>query len=400
MNIRAVFIAVVLSHVGGRLLAVDNQGTDIVVNGGRRVTNSRVIEIDASRSSYPQLLLSLLDDARMTNPVVFHDLGKPLSFELPERNGQHELFMRFADANGTPIEPMIFKVVELDTIPPVVEITSPKNNSTTDQGFVHLQATVFDPSPGDPKTPNPFPPLSIWINGERFWDRQGTLVDIPRFNVEDGTNQISIVAVDEASNRTEAVVQWVVDLSRDKTPPVLSDIDLHPDSTGKVILPDDPEVEVMGHLDDSNAIVTASVNGHAPVRMNVILTKNLPPTFVYLIALDKGENTLVLSAIDGAGNANDYKYTVMRSNRYRARMTSEGPGSKIREGYVSALRDEGTANEAHVLAVFVNDTPTTLEPKDSDGNQHFRTTQPVPYMWHGFEGSLYIWIKWSDGEVY
>jgi len=397
---RVVFIAVVLSLVGGRLLAVDNQGGDIVVNHGRRVTNSRFIEIDASRSVYPQLLLSLLDDARMTNPVVFHDLGKPVRFELPERNGQYELFMRFADANGTPFEPIVFKVVELDTIPPVIKITSPTNNAVTDQGFVHVQATVFDPAPEDPEKPGFFRPIEVWINGEPFWDRKDTLVDIPRFNVEDGTNRISIVAIDEASNRTEAVVQWVVNLAADTTPPVLSDINLHPDKTGKVILPDDPEVEVMGHLDDSNAIVTAVVNGRDPVRMSVILSRNLPPTFDHLIALDEGENALVLSAIDGAGNANDYKYTLVRSHRYRAKMTTEGPGSRIREGYVSALRDEGTTNEAHILAVFVNDTPTTLEPTDADGNQRFRTTQPVPYIWHGFEGSLYIWIKWSDGEVY
>src|ERR1039457_50569 len=175
MNVRAVVIAVALSQVGVRLLAIENPGTDVVVNRGRNITNSRVIEIDASRGPYPQLLLSL-DDPWMTNPVVFHDLGKPLSVELPERDGQHNLFMRFADANGKPVEPIIFKVIELDTIPPVVEITSPTNSAVTDQGFVHVQATVFDPLTKDRAIPRGYRRVSTWINGERFWDRKGSSI--------------------------------------------------------------------------------------------------------------------------------------------------------------------------------------------------------------------------------
>jgi ankyrin repeat protein len=374
--------------------------TDLIINGGNRFARSREITIDPINDKFPTIRIKDVFHPE-AEPVVRSNPGKPFKFVLPDHgDGEYELTIQFLDGAGQPQEPILMRSITLDTTPPVVEIIEPKNNSTTDQGFVHLQAKVFDPTANGRAMPGDYRWLSVWVNGERFWDRNGSSVDIPRFNVQDGTNRISIVAIDEASNRTEAVVQWVVNLAADTTPPVLSDINLHPDRTGKVILPDDPEVEVMGHLDDSNAVVTASVNGRDPVRMNVILYKKLPPTFVRLIVLDEGENTLVLSAIDGAGNANDYKYTVVRSNRYRARLTSAGPGPKIREGYVSAMRDEGTTNEAHVLAVFVNDTPTTLEPRDADGNQHFRTTQPVPYVWHGFEGSLYVWIKWSDGEVY
>jgi hypothetical protein len=374
--------------------------TDVIVNNGARFARSREITIDPINDKFPTISIKDMYHPE-TKLVVQSNPGKPFKFVLPDHgDGEYEMIFQFLDGAGQPQEPVLMRSITIDTRPPVVEIIEPKNNSTTDQGFVHLRAKVFDPTPNGHTMPGDYRWVGIWVNGERFWDREGTLVDIPRFNVEDGTNRLRIVAVDEASNRTEAVVQWVVNLDRDKTPPVLSDINLHPDRTGKVILPDDAEVEVMGHLDDSNAIVTASVNGHAPINMTVMVYKNLPPTFDHPIELDEGENTLVLSAIDGAGNATDYKYTVVRSHRYRARMTSTGPGAKIREGYVSALRDEGTANEAHVVAVFVNDTPTTLEPKDAEGNQHFRTTEPVPYMWHGFEGSLYIWIKWSDGEAY
>ena len=352
--------------------------TDVLVNHGARFTNSRKITVEPISAKFPAIAVRDLQNP-MDTPATFKNAGKPFTFTLPNRgDGEYLLGFQFLDSEGKPQETLLLRTITLDTLPPVVRITSPENNSTVSQGFVHVQATAFDPS-AKGREPHEFEyrRINIWVNGERFWDRRGTQIDIPRYNVQSGTNKLSIVAEDEASNRTEAVVQWVVNLDLDKTPPVLSDIDLYPDKSGKVILPNDPVVLVAGHVDDANAIVTASVNGKDPIRMNVILdsTAGAAPEFVYNIPLDEGENTLVLSAIDGAGNANDYKFTLVRSNRYRFGITSPdlstptwgGRQARIVEGYVSALRDAGAPNQAHVVAIFVNDTSATLETEDAHG---------------------------------
>ena len=385
--------------------------SDVLVNRGARFTNSRKITVDPINEKFPTITVRDLYDP-MAAPVTFKNAGTPFTFTLPNRgDGEYFLGFQFLDAAGKPQEPLLLRTITLDTLPPVVRITSPENNSTVDQGFVHVQATAFDPSAkGREPRESEYRQISIWVNGERFWDRQGTRIDIPRFNVQVGTNKLSIMAEDEAGNRTEAVAQWVVNLDLDKTPPVLSDIDLYPDKSGKVILSDDPAVLVAGHVDDANAIVTASVNGKDPLRMNVIpdSTAGAAPEFVYNVPLDEGENTLVLSAIDGAGNANDYRFTLVRSNRYRSRITSPdlsiptwgGRQARVVEGYVSALRDAGAQNQAHVVAVSVNDTSATLETEDAQGDIHYRTSQPVPYTWRGLHGILFVRIKWSDGEEY
>ncbi|MGA2138448.1 MAG: ankyrin repeat domain-containing protein [Verrucomicrobiia bacterium] len=400
--------------------------TDVLVNRGAKFTNSRVITVDPINDKFPAIAIQDLNNPK-DKPVAVQNTGKPFTFTLPDRgDGEYFLGFQFLDSEGKPQETLLLRTITLDTLPPVVKITSPQNNSTTDQGFVHVQASVYDPTARGQKPDEfQFRPLQIWVNGKRFWDRQGTTIDIPRFDVNDGLNTLSIVAEDEASNRTEAVVQWTVNLDLDKTPPVLTDITLHPDKSGKVILTDDPKILVAGHIDDPKAIVTASINGGQPVRMNVIVDdfsqqisnfmSRLPqsaktnmvmkgvghqaPMFALGLPLEEGENKLVLSAIDGAGNANDYKFILVRSNRYRFRITS-APFAAIVEGYVGALRDAGTANQAHVVAVFVNDVPTILGPVDADGNVQFRVTGPVPRNWHGLRGVVYVRIKWSDGEEY
>jgi hypothetical protein len=410
------FVVLSVMINGGELPALADQRIDLVLNHGRKFTASRSIEIDPSGAPYPQLWLSL-NDPSMKNREVLENPGKPFEYTLPDHDGSYNVFLRFADATGNPQGMPIFKVVELDRISPVVQIISPVEGSTTAEGFVHVQASVFDPAPPDMKGSFMHAPrrVAVWINGERFWNFgsvifNATNIDIPRFPVQDGPNTLTIVAADEASNRTEAVVHWTVNLDLDKSRPALSDIQLYPDKSGKVILPDDPEVVVAGHLDDPNAIVTVTVNGGQGRRLTVLADKRIAPTPVFRgrLALDEGDNTVVFSAINGAGNASDYRYTVVRSNRYRFAITSSlGTPSapmnsvpRIIEGYVSALRDAGTPVEAHLVSVFVNDVPTTLSVPDAQGNVHFQTTGPVPLMWHGYLGFIYARVKWSDGEEY
>lgn len=348
----------------------------------------------------------------MKDAQVFRNTGAAISYTLSEINGLHWLYLRHVDYGGQPLDETIVKAVELDTMRPVLEVESPTQGSTTDQGFINVKATVFDPDPRNPTKAGIARPIAVWINGERFWNRRGTSIDIPRFDVQGGANKLTIVATDEAGNRTERVIEWFVNLDEDKVPPTITEVNLHPDKSGKVILPDYPYIIVMGHIDDPFAIVTYSINAEESVRMNVIADRDADSQahFAYRINLETGENRLVLSAIDGAGNARDYRYTIIRSKRYRfgidhADVAALPNGAanmtpRVMHGYVSALRDPGTKNEARVVAVTLNGVPCALEAPDGDGNVRWQTTATVPLTWHGTPLRLDARIRWSDGEEY
>ena len=158
-----------------------------VVNGGKLLTNSRTITIEPTNSIYyPQIGISLDSPGR---PEMFQNPSRSFTYTLPERNGRHWLYLQYFDSSGRAIPPMFSGMVELDTVPPVIHIESPKDGSTTDQGFVHVNATAFDPDPVNPTKPRFGQRLGVWINGQRFWNTIGTNIDIPRFDIQRGNQQ-------------------------------------------------------------------------------------------------------------------------------------------------------------------------------------------------------------------
>jgi len=399
MNTRFLLILLLTGLTTGQLIAADAPAPKIIANGGKRVTKAREITIEpAGGNAYPQILVD--STPLMRTATVLPNPGKTFAYTLPDRDGQHQMYFQFADGAGKPQGQAFFTVLELDRLAPVVNIESPQANVTTDQAFVHVKATVFDPEPTKPQeAPMMSRRISVWLNGEAFWNKQGNRIDIPRFPVNPGSNTLTLAVSDEAGNRTEATVNWLMDASGDKVAPVLSHINLQPDKTGTIRMPDVPQVWVQGEMDDPHAVVATAVNGGEPQKMNI-----RAKTFGYLIPLPERENQLVITATDAAGNHNDYKFTVVRAN-YRAVITEPPMGKftqgrpPVVKGYVSAKRDAGTPTEATLTSVAVNGVPTVLGAVDKDGNIPFTTTQPVPAAPGGRPTSLNVEIHWSDGDV-
>jgi hypothetical protein len=205
----------------------------------------------------------------------------------------------------------------------------------------------------------------------------------------------------EQSNFTEGAGTQMTVTKLDPAAPLLFDIDLHPGKNGVIMMPNVAEIWVQGRMNDANAVVTTTVNDSAPIRMNARDDK----AFGYLIPLDPGTNSLVITATNTAGKHNDYRFTVVRSRDYRGAITSPEFGSfaegqpQIVKGYVSEKIDEGTATEGHVLSVFVNGVPTVLGPVDRDGNISYETVRPVPLNPNGGPTAYSVQVHWSNDKV-
>jgi hypothetical protein len=348
---------------------------EMVVNNGDPYTASWVITIQPSSTNYPNILISL--DPGMINATALANTGV-ITYSLPDEDGRYTLYLQYADTQGHPSSATIARMVTLDRLPPAVEITSPASDAVLDQAFIKLQAVAADP---DPVEPTEARPLKIWINGARFWDRFGTNIVVKRFPVPAGMNSftVHIVVMDQAGNSNEVSRTWTVDTSGDRIAPQLSSFNI----ATNTLLPDVSEVWIEAAVDDQNAVVNAIVCSDAGASTNAL---NVRGTHVEgLVPLEFGTNAVVVSASDAAGNASSNVFTVIRSDRYRFKITSPAFGefatapSNYVSGYVSAKFDEGLPTETNVTSVFINGVAAVLGTNiDANGNLSFTTTNAIP----------------------
>ncbi len=314
----------------------------------------------------------------MIHAAVFANSGS-ITYLLPDVDGQHDLFLQYADADGRPRSSMIVRMITLDRLPPVLDIMSPAPKDVIDQAFITLRAVVADP---DPVQPSAWRRLEIWINDQRFWDRAGTDIVIKRFPVPLGTNSftVTIQAVDEAGNTNRISRTWTVDSSRDRVAPRLSTFNI----PAEMLLPDVSEFWIEAAIDDENALVKAIVSGDS----GDVQTKSLNvwgQKVEGLVPLEFGTNHLVIVASDAAANSTSNRFTIVRTNSYRFEITSPAFGafatapSTYVSGCVSAKIDEGLPTEANVANVIINGVPAVLDTNiDVHGNRRFSTTNAIP----------------------
>jgi hypothetical protein len=352
-----------------------NSQLDIIVNGGRPYTPSLTVSILPLTTAYPNIRIS--EEPTLSNATVLVNSGGPITYMLSDRgDGVYHLYLQYADAQGQATTIRVAKTVTLDRLAPVATITVPATNTVLDQAFVTLQAVVADP---DPIQPTAARPLKIWINDEPFWDRSGTNVVVERFPVPQGTNSFTVTvrAADQAGHTNQASRSWTVDPSGDTVAPQLSSFNIGPN----MLLPDVGAVWLEGATDDPYAIIEAVVNGTATNSLNVRTQK-----VEGLLPLDFGTNEVVISASDAAGNMTSNVFTIIRSDRYRAVITSPEFGgfatapSNTISGYVSAKFDEGLPTQTNVASVTINGVAATLhwDQMDADGNVPFDSAQMVP----------------------
>ena len=98
------------------------------------------------------------------------------------------------------------------------------------------------------------------------------------------------------------------------------------------VMPDVPQIWMQGQVSDTNATVSASVNGGFPIPMN-----KRGHVFGYLLPVEFGTNLIVLVASDASGqNHSSQVLLIERGNHYRAAITSPEFGA-FAEGEAPAV---------------------------------------------------------------
>jgi hypothetical protein len=370
----------------------------VTINSGNGFSTNQTISISTTGTpAFTFLEVSL--SGYMTNAVILTNSASLLHYVLPNNtNGTFRLFLQYADSHTNTIGPVIYYPIILDTIPPIVMITSP-TNGTGNQAFVNLQATVFDPDPTNTNAPGVFRPVKLWINGQQQWHIfNGSQITIPRFPVSVGTNVITVLAQDQAGNQTQSEVTWVVKTVNTNAPQ-LSFPSFQPNST--TVLPNMSQIWMSGITSNPFAIVTAQVNTETNVTM--IVVSNI---FGAFLPLDFGSNTVLVMSSDISGNTSTNTFTFVNTLDYQLGITSPAPFGtyangqpQVISGYVSGYWDLGLPTQTNVVSVTVNGFGTTLSAPDSNSNVWFTTTNAIPVQTNGLPTILNVVVTWANGVI-
>ncbi|MFA6568750.1 MAG: InlB B-repeat-containing protein, partial [Victivallales bacterium] len=307
---------------------------DILINGGNLYTKSRAISIDPlvfSGTQYANVIIS--ESPAMDNSQTVQNPGAPFTWQMSgTQERSYMLYFRYVDGAGVSQGEIMPRQVILDTTPPLLDIISPTDGGTTDQGFVRLELTAFDPSPSDPSNMNSGREVKVFVNGERKENLLENRIVIDRLPVSGaGANNITITVEDEAGNVTGRTVTWTVDLSSDTLAPTVSGVNITEDTdsgvgTGVTTVPDVSEIWVQGTVDDPKANVRYSVNAGESREFNIRRNNAGNYQFCGLVPLNPGANTLAIEAYDLAGNVSSYSHALTRST-HMIEITSHTPES-------------------------------------------------------------------------
>lgn len=289
-----------------------------------------------------------------TAPVIN---GNNFRAKIPlTAEGVNTITVRAVDAAGNQSE--LFHTVYRDTSTPTISLVSP-----VEGGIARLllaRGSVTDASP-----------VTITVDGvqqpieDGFFERQ--------MEAAEGTRQVRVVATDAAGNHSEVVRSVIIDTRA----PIFSDV-----SPFEGTIANSPAT-VSGRVTDATT-VTVKVNDIAAIvgANGNFTTENVP--------LVDGENELLLTAIDAAGNQNDFTLTLIGPDRTApgalvlfpvispTRLTTstvEGraePGSVI---VISGGRESVTTNAAFGSGLFtanvdlnVGTNSLSIVAKDAAGN--------------------------------
>jgi hypothetical protein len=351
---------------------------DIVVNNGNSYTTSQVIPIDPLSTNFPDILIST--DPFMSNAVLYANNGS-IEYTLANTSNPQSLYLQYAGGPSAGQGPILTKVVTLDTVPPVVMITSPASNAVLNQAFITLQAVAYDP---DPLWTDDGRPLQIWINGQPYYDRSGTNIYIERFPVPVGTNSftVTILAANQAGITNQATQTWAVNTGSATNAPDLLTVNL----SSPMLLPNVSSIWVEGTVDNAyalvNAIVTSLVTGDVSTNSLAVRQNQ----YEGLVPLESGTNQLVLVASDAAGHATSEAFTLISSTEFSAAITNPvfdayatAPSNHV-SGYVSTLFDAGLPTQTNVVGVLINGVAAVVNWNNPDGNGNvpFTTTNMIP----------------------
>jgi len=215
---------------------------------------------------------------------------------------------------------------------------------------------------------------------------------VPDYDLALGQHHVVITVADMAGKAVTAEATFTVSNSGGAS---VSNLDI----ADGMVLPDMAEIWTQGTRGDQTTAVTASVNFGEELAFNASggdVGKLLP--------LERGTNVVVITAKRGQGDANSYALKLVRTDRYRATITSpefgtfaNGQAQQVTL-YVSTKKDEGLPEETTLASVNVNGVDATpFGDPDENGNQMYAVTLSVPcdvYIW-----ALTVYIHWADNTL-
>ncbi len=275
--------------------------------------------------------------------------------------GSNTITVRATDGAGnTSPDQQIVVVRPQDTTPPTVTITSPANNSTTESSSITVSGTVSDTGA------NATGVAQVTVNGvPGTLNLQDGNWTIPNVSLNLGSNEISVVATDNAGNASPpATITVTRQNPQDTTAPTISIT-----SPSNNFTTANASVTVTGTANDDGANAT----GVSRVVVNGQQANYNAQTHQWTvdISLSEGSNPINAYAEDNASPANRSTTATINVTRHTPdttppTVTITSPLASL-STYDSTVSLAGTAqdtglNATGVQSVTVNGTPATFNP--------------------------------------
>lgn len=284
--------------------------------------NSPIVVVKGSAEPWSNVGLSA-GGVQLANTTA--DAAGLFSFAgLTLTEGETIFTAQATDLAGNAGQPSAPLAITLDTKAPLVSVTVPLDKAILNTRVVTVIGSIDDPTAA--VTINSLPAL----NSGGVWTLEG-------FTLQEGSNALLVEARDPAGNKGSATAAVILDT----VPPAIS-----------VATPVDglytniPLVTVTGTVNEDVASVT--ING---VTASVSTTSSASTTFTATLTLIEGANTLVVTAVDRAGNSTSSTVTATLDT-VAPQLTVIGPadGALLNNGQITF----GGAATEPVVSVLVN----------------------------------------------
>ena len=239
--------------------------------------------------------------------------------------GSHELSVTAEDEHGN--GSALTVQFEIDTTAPVILSIQPPNGTLVATSEVTIQGEVVGAT-------------EATVNGQTA-SFSGSTFSAGPFALAEGSNAFTVIATDAAGNGS----QQTVSIERDSSAPTVV---ITQPGMGSVV--GSTAVDVAGSASDPH-LATVTVNGVAASQTGgTFLAPQVP--------LAEGENTLVATATDTAGNSGDASVTVvLDSEAPMVAITDPAAGTVVPDATIIV---SGTATDPHLDRVDVDGIPAVL----------------------------------------
>ncbi len=314
----------------------------------------------------------ILADSISMAQAETNQFGSPVPYRFDSsENAWRTIYAHLLRTNDSAQSPLITAGIILDTMPPLLSISSPTNGQITDRSWIPLVGTVSDSA----STAN------ILVNGTRADQETSRGFVQEKVFLSQGANTITVKAIDQAGNAATQQVTVVLDTSADTTPPSIH-LDLPRDFTvtggvtnwlSQTTVGNTDVLRLNGSTDDETATIEFYVIH--PLGTNGPFMGTLFGTqLVGEVMLGFGTNTLQAIATDAAGNQTVESYILQADYAFDFEITNPAPGQLIS---ASQMVVSGRASLSFTNAVLsVNGVAATITAVTNDEVQ-FTTTAPV-----------------------